>query len=207
LHPLCSSTHDNRVQERIGASVKLSAALAADLAMLTEALAEPGTDIEQTLRTLTADAAAATASFAGLTAAVFTQDRWTTITSVADGVAPAEVVTSIRIPLSERAYVILYASRPGAFVDLAADLSWITGQSLAEFVLDDDALGVPALLAADTFGGGRVVDQALGVLIARGRTPDEASAELDDIARNDGGSRVVAARVILDALDADGGAA
>lgn len=182
--------------------MKLSAVLAADLAMLTEALAEPGTDIEQTLHRLALDIAAVTTSFAGLTAAVDVGEVPTTITTLVDSVAPAEVVTSLRIPVSDRAHLVLYASRAGAFVDLAADLGWLTGQPAGAFVLDADVPGLAALLAVDGVGDDRAIDQASGVLIAAGHTPEEADARLDELARQDGGSRVKAARLILAALDA-----
>jgi hypothetical protein len=187
--------------------VTLSARLAADLATLTEALDEPDSDIEQTLRVLAADAAAVTTTFAGLTAAVNTAGRWTTITTGYDGAMPADVVTSVRIPLTERAYLILYATRRGAFVDMAADLSWLTGRPPDDFVLDADVGELAATIAADDLRHGRAIDQAIGFLIGRGHTPEEAAAELERIASNDGGSRVAAAHVVLSSLDrgADGG--
>lgn len=51
--------------------------------------------------------------------------------------------------------VILYAAKPGAFIDLAADLAWLTGRSLTDFVLDrhlilpkaPDAASGPAVAA------------------------------------------------------------
>src|SRR5882762_5052038 len=47
--------------------VEITAALAADLAALTEALDEPGADLGRTLRQLAADAKLAVGSFLGLT--------------------------------------------------------------------------------------------------------------------------------------------
>ncbi len=178
--------------------MKLPAVLAADLAMLTEALDEPDSNIEQTVQRLATDAASVTPTFAGLTAGVYTDGRWTAVTTGHDAAVPADVVASVRIPLTERAYVILYATRPGAFVDLAADLSWLTGRPLAEFVLDADVAELAATVAADALRTGRTIDQAIGVLIGRGHTPEEAVAELERLALEDSGNRLAAARAILD---------
>jgi hypothetical protein len=185
--------------------VKLSAALAADLAMLSEALDEPGADIERTLARLAADAAAATTAFGGLTAAVRVDGEWLTITTLVDPVG--EILTSLRIPVGEQghaldAYVIMYATRAGALIDLAADLSWLTGRPLDAFVPDEDVAALPTVLMKEGLATRRAVDQALGVLMADGRTLTEARAELDKRATDSGLDRGAAARVILDALSA-----
>jgi hypothetical protein len=185
--------------------VTLSAALAADLAMLTEALDEPGSDIERTLAQLAADAAAATPAFGGLTAAVRAGGQWMTITSLIDSVTIADIVTSLRIPLDVQgappdAYVIMYATRTGALVDLAADLSWLTGRPLHAFVAEEDVAELPGLLMTEGLAARRTVDQALGVLIAEGCTLDEARTELDSRATRAGVDRGAAARIILDVL-------
>jgi hypothetical protein len=185
--------------------VTLCAALAADLAMLSEALDEPGADIERTLSRLAGRAAAATPAFGGLTAAVLVDGRWMTITSLVDSASTADIVTSVRIPLRPLgtaldAYVVMYATRLGALVDLAADLSWLTGQPLHAFVADEDVAELPGLVVSEGLDARRAVDQALGVLMADGRTLDEARTELDERARRSGTDRCSAARMILDRL-------
>jgi hypothetical protein len=50
--------------------VKIAAALAADLGILTEALDEPGADLAHSLRRLTANATAAIPTFLGLSVTV-----------------------------------------------------------------------------------------------------------------------------------------
>jgi hypothetical protein len=96
----------------------------------------------------------------------------------------------------------MYAARPGGFVELAADLSWLTGNPLADYLLDQHVL-LPA--TADTDGGVRaasVVDQAIGVLLGRGYTPERATVHLDALAATAGTSRSDVAAEILDTLPA-----
>ena len=96
--------------------------------------------------------------------------------------------------------LILYARTPGTFVDLAADLAWLTGRPPSEFALDQH-LSVPAGSDRGTsLGAASVINQAIGVLIGRGYTPRHAHSKLDtqaDRARTDGDT---AAQVILDTL-------
>ena len=95
---------------------------------------------------------------------------------------------------------MLYAGRSGAFVDLAADLAWLTGRELTDFVLDQQLQlpaqpdGTLALLTAS------LIDQAIGVLIGRGYTPDQARRELDTDAARAATDRADAAARILAAL-------
>ncbi len=96
--------------------------------------------------------------------------------------------------------LVVYAGRAGALLDLAADLSWLTGGDLSDFALDehlhlpvdpDDTL---TLLTAS------LIDQAIGVLIGRGHTPDQARRELDVHAARIGTDRAGAAAHILTTL-------
>ncbi|MDQ2755700.1 MAG: hypothetical protein M3Y71_03925 [Actinomycetota bacterium] len=94
--------------------------------------------------------------------------------------------------------IVLYAKAPGAFVDLAADLSWLEGRPLSSMVVDQH------LVAAATDGGrmGEMVgasqtDQALGVLLARGLTPAQAKDELAQRATDWGEDLVSAAARLL----------
>lgn len=61
-------------------------------------------------------------------------------------------------------------------MNLATDLSWLTGRELAEVVLD------PNLVVAEDRGElvrTSWVNQAIGVLIARGYTPEHAAHQTD----------------------------
>src|SRR5207253_102131 len=96
--------------------------------------------------------------------------------------------------------VILYAGRAGAFVDLAADLSWLTGVELADFALDEHLTVHSAADGAQVIQIASAVNQAIGVLIGRGLSPDEATFELDAHATAANHSRYDAAIVILSLL-------
>jgi hypothetical protein len=99
--------------------------------------------------------------------------------------------------ISPRRFVILYAATPGAFVDLAADLSWLAGLELDEFALDQH-LNLP--VDPETAGVGQaasLINQAIGVLVARGRTLGAASDELDARAADAGHGRYETATAIL----------
>lgn len=152
--------------------MRITPALAADLALLTDTF-DDSSDVAATLRSLMVDTAVAIPSYVGLVV------RLTLVGQVAELSTlefdhPREVVTSLRLRLGDQppVDVVLFASVPGAFVDLAADLAWMTGRP-DEFVLDEDrpptaAVGLAALREQST------VNQAMGVLIGRGLTPVEA---------------------------------
>lgn len=180
----------------------ISAALAADLSALTVALDEPGVDLEQTLRRLTDNAQVAVPSFLGLSVEMTSDNRTVTIAATDGAPEPAPIASSLGIGLPDgdaRIMLVLYAATPGAFVDLAADLSWLVAGAGADFVLDAD-------LGAMTTASGRnqlrdlsVTNQAIGLLIGQGRTPDEAADHLTAVAAETGVDRAdVAARILAD---------
>jgi hypothetical protein len=72
----------------------------------------------------------------------------------------------------------MYAGNHGAFVDLAADLAWLTGRALATFVLDEHRTLPPASKTASEFAEAWLVDRATGVLLEHGYTPEDAEREL-----------------------------
>jgi hypothetical protein len=185
--------------------VELTAALAADLASLSEALDESGTDLADALRQLVADVRLAVRSYLGLTIVAATFPL--TLTAMEPFVHPGDVASSLLMPLSDgrgddaglRLAVILYAARPGAFVDLAADLCWLTGRQLSDFRIDQH-LSPPE---PDSHGGmqrSSLVNQAIGVLLGRGYTPEQAELEIDMRAAAAGHARAEAASIILAGL-------
>lgn len=200
--------------------MEITATQAADLTPLTAALhdpaADPATDIADTVLVLAADARLAVRSFLGLTVTV-------TIAGHAGGAAdpvvlrltlldedldPSDIATSLRLPGPTDGAgpgppgiaVVLYAATPGAFVDMAADLSFLTGREFAAADLDQHR-GLAA--EADITGVLQVetaVHEAIGVLIARGRTREQAYAELDGLADAAHTHRAAEASRILTAL-------
>jgi hypothetical protein len=190
--------------------VKITAALAADLGILTAALDEPGADVLHSLHELAVDARAAVPSYLGLSVIVTRSDPPFTFTTLEDSAA-GDVRTSLRLALpgvsDGRAplavALILYAGTPGTFVDLAADLAWLTGRPLSDFALDQHP-SVPAGSHTGTYlRAASVINQAIGVLIGRGHTPQQAHRELDTQADGAGTDRHAAAQLILDTVTAE----
>ena len=191
--------------------MKIGAALAADLGILTAALDEPGADVLHTLHQLGVDAQAAVPTYLGLSVTVDGSDPPFTFTTLEDGAAADDVRTSLRLTLpgvgdcraSPSVALTLYAGTPGTFVDLTADLAWLTGRPPSDFVLDQHLSGPPRPDTGTYLRTPSVINQAIGVLIGRGYTPEQAHRELDTQA--DGGStdRHTAAQFILDTLTAE----
>jgi hypothetical protein len=191
----------------------ITAALAADLGILTAALDESGADIAQSLHQLGLNARAAVPTYLGLSVIVGDDDDPSFTVALADGVVAGDIRTSLWLTLSGVAErretlavaLILYAGSPGTFVDLAADLAWLTGRPSSDFVLDEH-LRIVAGSSTRMQLAAVVVNQAIGVLIGRGYTPQQADGHLDTLAANAGTDRHAAADRILVTLvekDAD----
>ncbi|MDQ2837311.1 MAG: hypothetical protein M3Y89_07810 [Actinomycetota bacterium] len=185
--------------------MQINAALVAELAVLTEALDDADTDIVETLLHLVAGAHAAVPSYLGLTVTVTGSDPPITITSLEDTTEVGDIRTSLRFDAPDaghdgpmpRVSLVLYAGNRGAFVDLAADLSWLTGRKLTGVILDAQ-LTIPAEPdPAAQLRAASLVNQALGVLIGRGHTPGQAQLALDARAADAGTDRSGAATLIL----------
>ncbi len=188
---------------------EIAPALGATLAQLTAALDEPGADVAASMAAFAAEAHAAIGSYLGLTVSISGSAPAIPFTTLADSEQTPAIRASLRMlmpPVAGTgadgvgAALILYAGQSGAFVDLAADLAWLTGRELTDFVLDQH-LNLPAqpdgtltLLTAS------LIDQAIGVLIGRGHTPDQACRELDAYAARAATDRAGAAARILAAL-------
>lgn len=176
----------------------MSTALATDLDALTAALGRPGTDLGVLLADLTSTLSTGVSSFVGLRLSLVTSGCAITL-----GTLPARsgVAASMRIPLATLApvepggHVVFYATRAGAFVDLAADLDHAAGALVA--VLDDDLAPVPLPVGVVGLDDLSAVQRAIGYLLGAGRTPAEAEAELGRRAAVAGTSLADAARRVL----------
>ena len=192
--------------------MKIGAALAADLDILTATLDETGADVLHTLSQLGVDAQAAVPTFLGLLVTVDGSDPPFTFTILKDGAVADEVRSSLRLRLpgvgdgesSLSVVLILYAATPGTFVDLAADLAWLTGRPLNDFVLDQHLPGPSRPDAGTYLRTGSAINQAIGVLIGRGYTPEQADRELDTQGERASIERHAIAQFILDTLIPDG---
>ncbi len=160
--------------------------LSDQLDALTNALAEPGTDLQDVVAALADDVTAAVPSFLGLTLTVLLDGRPVTVTAI-DPDLVAAAGTSLQLPLERLAgaapgsSVVFYAGRPGAFVDLAADTRYAYGLD-GDVVLDGHLNPLTRVSVVDPGINGStemsVINQAIGVLIARGHLPEEAHDEL-----------------------------
>ncbi|PZS28057.1 MAG: hypothetical protein DLM58_17765 [Pseudonocardiales bacterium] len=192
------------------------AALAADLALLNDALGDPGVhptpDLAETVRQLGADARAAVTSYLGLSVVVTAHEPVFRFTVLDDRVGADDVLTSLKLPLPAPApapggasiAVILYAAKPGAFVDLAADLGFLTGRALSAIDLDQHLSVAPERDTTGALQAASTISQAIGVLLSRGRTPQQARRELDTHATDAGTDRHAAAELLLAGLTVTG---
>ncbi len=162
--------------------MKITAALAVDLGILTAALDESGADLAHSLRLLAADATAAIPTYLGLSVTVGGSDPPFSFTTLGEGVITGDVRTSLALPrdvgVLPAAVLVLYAGSPGTFVDLAADLAWLTARPLCDFVLDQHLPAPAERGTATSLLEVSVINQAIGVLIGRGYTPEKAERYL-----------------------------
>lgn len=198
--------------------MEISAPLAADLAILNEALDDPEVDLTEILLSLARTALDAVNSYIGLSVLIEVESRAMTLTAFQATKGPADVATSLSasLPLSQgeaSAFpanvditLVLFAAVPGAFVDMAADLEWLGAGGIdgpPSVGLDKHLDPVPVSEIASSLGEYTVVNQAIGALIGQGKTPEQAEHQLVlDAARN-GADIAVAAAASLARIDAD----
>lgn len=186
----------------------ITRALSVDLALLTQALDQPEVDLVQTLQQLAADARLAVRSYLGLGLSLTAGDTPFLLAALEENAAPEDIRGSLRMPspiggvddAEGGCALVLYAARAGAFLDLAADLSWLTGVELSEYPLDQHLSIVAYPSTANTVHTDSVINQAIGVLIGRGHPPDEAHKKLTAQAIEVGTDRYTAAVRILRTL-------
>lgn len=179
----------------------ISAAIAAGLGLLTQTLDEPGIDLEATLHDFTVDVKNAVASYTGMTMTIVIDGHDVSFAVYDDAtVTPA---TSLLIPLAgitatdATSALVLYATTPGAFVDLAADLSIALGVAPATLVLDGHLDVQFASTGTTGLHDHFSINQAIGVLIGRGHTPVSARDELHRLAAGDHGDLRTAANAVI----------
>jgi hypothetical protein len=181
--------------------VEIAAVLAADLAVLTEALDDTAFDLAGCLRQLVVDIGSAVPSYVGLTF-MNNEEQPASFTLLEPGTTATGVVSSVRMPLSlivgsgPDVVLLCYAGQPGAFVDLVADLAWLSGLGLADFVLDEHLSVAFEPRIGESLLAASVINQAVGVLIGQGHTPERARSELEERA-NRAGIHLYAAAVLI----------
>lgn len=113
-----------------------------------------------------------------------------------------EISSALRLPLpsllvSFTASITLYAAQPEALADLAVELAAILGVQVDENPILPERAIEPGTGGLTDF---TVVNIALGHLLNRGRTIDEARAELARHALDQHGDLADAARALLDGV-------
>lgn len=178
------------------------------LAELTEAFDDPGVNFLRSLSQFADQVRLAVPSYRGLSLTVTTARSSTQVEVMDDGIAPGGIGSSLRIPATtilnrgptgpsrdDDISLILYAGVPGALVDLAADLGWLTGVAESDLALDQHLAG-PQPHAA-TIDGDSAINQAIGVLLGRGETHRQAEIIIAVRAAAEGISPQATAAAIL----------
>ena len=181
--------------------VKLTPALTAQLAVLTAALDDPDADLVAAVRHLGDSARSTVESFLGVSLTIAVDGYPFTISAPDAALDAAMVVrASLRMPVAAQTgtqaatVVVFYAATPGAFVDLAADITHVRTGSVGAVVLDEDLQFPPPRGGLAELSA---IHQAVGVLIARGNTPHQARSELERRASRCGVDLVTAAAGVL----------
>ena len=153
--------------------------LFSDLAV-PDGFTEVPVELEKLLTALTEAVKSAAPSYRGLALTLIIDKQPVSLTSAEVG-NTSDIATSFRLwlawipSLSAGSRITFYASTPGTFVDLAADLAFVLGSESLR--LDED---IPSVLVSDLTGVGRLsaINRAVGVLISHGHTTDSAQREL-----------------------------
>ena len=153
--------------------------LFSDLAV-PDGFTEEPVELEKLLTALTEAVKSAAPSYRGLALTLIIDKQPVRLTSAEDG-NTSDIATSLRLwlawipSLGADSRITFYASTPGTFVDLAADLAFVLGSESLR--LDED---IPSVLVSDLTGVGRLsaINRAVGVLISHGHTTDSAQREL-----------------------------
>lgn len=189
--------------------MEISPAVASELVLLSRALGDLPDDLARRVTALSASAQLAVPSYMGLTLRLreeppvhltwMTAGDDTAVTVGSSLVIPRLRVDPAHVPSTgEHVMLVLYAARAGAFVDLAADLALLTGTDLADVVLDRHLSPPPD--TAPVLRRESIINQAIGALIGRGRTPHEAWAHLESRTTRDRSDRWTASARLLDEL-------
>jgi len=156
--------------------------LFSDLAV-PDGFARQSVDLENALTALTEAVKCAAPSYRGLALTLIIDKQPVSVTSAEPGNS-SDIATSLRLSLgwvpslSADSRITFYASTPGTFVDLAADLTFALHSDIS---LDQD---IPPALLSGLTGAGKLsaINKAVGVLVDHGHTPASAQHELRHIA-------------------------
>ncbi|MGV8874476.1 MAG: hypothetical protein ACOH2Q_18230 [Rhodococcus sp. (in: high G+C Gram-positive bacteria)] len=190
--------------------MKLQPRLLADLARLTTALDSSTVDLAQLVDRLSADIGAAVSAVMSITLTVIIDGEYFEVSASTGSSADRMPVSSLRLTLADprstgtEKYLLILSGTAGALVDFAADVSYSLGLGGDSAVLDKHLRGAGDAGSSepDTHALADVseVNQAIGVLIAGGRSAAEGRAELHRLAAQSGRPTAeVARRTLRDA--------
>ena len=220
--------HDLRADPRYrSVTVDLPTALLRDLLQLSDTDVANGEALDHSLTAVVAALQATIPSYRGISLALYQHDHPVTVTAFLPPQDGEMITTSLRVLVTAlvpsahaQSRIVFYASSPGAFVDLAADLAYLLrtavhsfGTSATAEVADhsapDGADGQhpirldsdlpPANLLSGLTGLDELtsINRAVGMLVAEGHHPDQARAILQRRAASAGvEAHVYAARLL-----------
>ena len=183
--------------------MEFPASLSAQLSELTDALDDPGTDLQAILAVLIDDVTAAVPSFLGLRMTLRLAGEPVTLTAVDPGTV-GTARSSLQLPLDPLAgagpgsVVVFYARAADAFVELAADtrrVYGLDGQAQLDRHLPGRGTDIDVVTDA---AQAAVVHRAIGWLIDRGLSPEDAAGELRRRAAATGRTLSAAAQELLE---------
>jgi hypothetical protein len=184
-------------------TLEIPQGLLANLRDLTTGIDGDGNAVGELLDALIRELETSVLSFRGLQLTISQNGFPVVLTAFPDGHGQDGAVgTSLRVPLgllgsgfTTESRIVFYAGTPGAFVDLAADLTFALDRRASTPQRADDPEPPVILLDADPPPASRAftlsgvaelaaIDRAIGVLIDQGHNPDHAYASLrEDAAR------------------------
>jgi hypothetical protein len=184
------------------------------LTLLSDALDDPVMDLEAILSVLTDDLVSAIPSYLGLIITLHIHGN-PIIVSTLDGASNGRARASLMLSLAPHGLaaaagsVAFYSGAAGAFIELADDARWIfnlTGPPVLDRHLtggrnESEPAGIRGLTAHTD------INQAIGVLIEEGHTPDGARNELARRSARSGRSLPETALQLLDDIAPPDGAA
>jgi hypothetical protein len=187
----------------------ISNAMAADLRALAEATAdEDSVDLRASLNDLCRSTDVAVRGFLGLALTVDHPAGQVTLTALRPAAETTAVATSLHMVLSQCAggepesTVTLFAGLPDAFDLLASDLKRLSPQH-GRVSTRDAHLRLPPEAERHSVAQLSIVNQAVGILIARGWTLDDAREELRRRAFHDRVAVPASAQRIIDTASGD----
>lgn len=149
---------------------------------------------------LTHDLTRAVKSYLGLQLVLLGHGHPVTLTVLHPEGKPCQIATSLRLSLAALGVpgadpgstLTFYAHKPGAFVDLAADLGYALqrtpsggGRAPSRHENDQPAIGLddqamPTTIQSGVTGAAELstINRAIGIIISQGHHPDEAEPEL-----------------------------